>query len=59
MSVFKRPSNRSTTPTNRNITIAEEPEPTTPSGNDIVLYNDGDVIRAKFSDGSTVTIGQQ
>jgi hypothetical protein len=34
-------------------------EPSTPSGDDVVLWNNKNEVRAKFSDGSTVTIAQE
>lgn len=34
-------------------------EPDTPSGDKIVLWNNGNSLNAKFSDGSTVTIAEE
>lgn len=34
-------------------------EPSTPSGDDVALWNSGNSVQAKFSDGSTVTLAQQ
>jgi hypothetical protein len=34
-------------------------EPSTPTGDDVALWNSGNEVQAKFSDGSTVTIAQE
>lgn len=55
----------SNSPSVNSVTLSElmemgsSTEPSTPSDDDVALWNSGNAVEAKFSDGSTVTLAQQ